>query len=275
MYHKLMKIFRNLLLAVSGLIFMQCEKVIHVDLETLAPRLVVDASIDWEKGTAGNTQTIRLTTTTGYYDNEVPAVSGADVVVTAGSKTFTFAEVPGTGRYVCTNFEPVTGETYALSINYNGRNYTASETLVSTPELTRIEQSSDAGFDGDEIEVRYYFQDDGTGDNYYMSSVTASFVKFPVYTVDSDERSQGNEMYLVFGHEDTVPGDELTIRLYGISSRYFNYMSRLLEATATGGPFPTIPAGVRGNIINQTDKDDYALGYFRVSEVAAVKYKAK
>ncbi|MBA4058350.1 MAG: DUF4249 domain-containing protein [Marivirga sp.] len=267
-----MKLFRQFILVFSGLFFMQCEEVIHLELDTLAPKLVVDASIDWQKGTAGNRQTVTLTTTTDYYTGEVPVVSGATVVVATGNKTFAFAEVPGTGRYVCTDFEPAIGEIYTLAISYNGQNYTASETFVSTPDLQRIEQINDGGFDGDEIEVFCYFQDDGSVDNFYMSSVQAPFIKFPIYTIDSDERSQGNEMYLKFEHEDTDHGNVLDIRLSGISSRYHSYMSRLLEATATGGPFPTTPAGVRGNIINQTDKENYALGYFRLSEVITVNY---
>jgi hypothetical protein len=267
-----MKLFRQLILAISGLLFMQCEKVIDLDLDTLPARLVVDASIDWEKGTAGSTQTIKLTTTTGYYDSEVPVVSGATVVVATSNKMFEFAEVPETGHYVCTDFEPVLGETYTLTITYSGQSYKASEMLVSTPELNRIEQINDAGFDGDEIEIKYYFQDDASKDNYYMSSVEAPFIEYPIYVIDSDERSQGNEMYLTFGHEDTAKGDELAIRFYGISSRYHSYMSRLLEATAGGGPFPTIPAAVRGNIVNQTDNSNYALGYFRLSEGTVVNY---
>jgi hypothetical protein len=272
-----MKLFKQLFLAICALILMQCEDVIDVDLDTIAPKLVIDASIDWEKGTAGNTQTIKLTTTSGYYDSEVPVVSGATVTVTTSSKAFEFAEVPGTGQYVCTDFEPVIGETYTLTIGYSGQRYTASETLVTAPELgDRVEQNNDGGFGGDEIEVKYYFQDNGSEDNFYMSSVQAPFVKFPVYTIDSDERSQGNLMFLVFGHEDTAQGDVLAIRLYGISERYFSYMTRLLEATGSGpmgdGPFTTIPAGVKGNIVNQNDKANYALGYFRLSEVVNINY---
>jgi hypothetical protein len=267
-----MKLFRQFILVISGFIFMQCEKVIDLELDTIPPKLVVDASIDWEKGTAGSTQTIKLTTTTGYYSSEVPKVSGATVVVTAPGKTFTFVEVSGTGQYVCTDFEPVIGETYTLMINYGGQEYTASETLVTTPDLERIEQLNNAGFDGDEIELKYYFQDDGATDNFYMSSVAAPFMKYPLLTIDSDERSQGNEMSLTFGHEDTAQGDDIVIQLSGISSRYHSYMSRLLEATAGGGPFPTIPATVRGNLVNETDKTNYALGYFRLSEVITTNY---
>jgi hypothetical protein len=273
-----MKIFRQLILAFSAFLLMRCEEVINVDLNTISPTLVVDASIDWEKGTTGDTQTIKLTTTSDYYADEVPAVSGAIVKITNNNdKDFTFAEVPGTGQYTCTNFEPVAGETYTLTINYDGQSYTSLETLVTVPALKdNIEQINDVGFAGDEIEFKYFFQDNGSEENFYMSSVQAPFIKFPMYTVESDKMSQGNEMFLTFSHEDIAVGDLMTIRLYGISERYFGYMTRLLEATGRGplgdGPFTTTPAAVKGNIINQTNKANYALGYFRLSEVVTRNY---
>jgi Domain of unknown function (DUF4249) len=269
-----MKMFRQFILATFALLLMQCEEVIHVDLDTVDPKLVIDASIDWEKGTAGNTQTIKITTTSGYYDTESPTVSGATVTVTTSSKDFVFSEGPETGQYTCTDFEPVIGESYTLTIGYNGQTYTASETLISTPDMEdQIDQINNGGFGGDEIEVKFYFQDDGSQNNFYMSSVQASFAKFPIYTVDSDERTQGNLTNLVFSHEDTAQGDILAIRLSGISERYFNYMTRLLEATGTGGgPFSTTPAAVRGNIVNQTNKANYALGYFRLSQRVTRNY---
>jgi len=44
---------------------------------------------------------------------------------------------------------------------------------------------------------------------------------------------------------------------------------------ATGdsnGPFPPTPTAVKGNIINQTNKANYSLGYFRLSEVSMRNY---
>jgi hypothetical protein len=83
-------------------------------------------------------------------------------------------------------------------------------------------------------------------------------------------------MFLTFSHEDIAVGDLMTIRLFGISERYFGYMTRLLEATGRGplgdGPFTTTPAAVKGNVINQTNKTNYALGYFRLSEVVTRNY---
>ena len=64
---KNIKLFIVLLIASFSVI--SCEEVVNVDLDTAAPKLVIDASIKWEKGTTGNVQKIKLTTTTDYYSN--------------------------------------------------------------------------------------------------------------------------------------------------------------------------------------------------------------
>ena len=60
-----------------------CEEVVDVDVPNADPRLVIEANIDWEKGTAGNVQTILLSKTTAYFsDNTNVPVIGAIVSVT-------------------------------------------------------------------------------------------------------------------------------------------------------------------------------------------------
>ena len=61
----------------------------------------------------------------------------------------------------------------------------------------------------------------------------------------------------------------VTIRNYGISEQFYNYMFILLQQNSEegGGPFETQPATVRGNCINQTNSKNYPLGYFRLSQV--------
>lgn len=266
------------MLILAAIPLVQCEKVVDIDLSTMDPKLVIDASIDWERGTTGGTQTIKLTTTSGYYDSVVPLVSGAIVVITNSvGKAFDFIEVPGTGQYTCTDFEPVGGELYTLTINYNGQRYTSSEKLVLGAGLEdNIDQDNAGGFGGDEIEVKYYFWDNASETNFYLTGIQAPFIKYPTYMVDSDQFTQGNQMFQTYSHADLAKGDLLTIRLCGISKRYYDYMIRLLEATGKGamgdGPFTTIPAAVKGNILNETNKANYALGFFRLSEVVTREY---
>ena len=270
---KLLNIIMSIVIMFS---ITSCEDVIdNVDLDTAAPRLVIDASIDWEKNTAGNEQKIKLTTTTGYYDSQFPTVSGATVtVINAVNTTFEFVEVQGSGEYVCNNFEPVIGQTYTLNINLNGETYTATETLIATPNIgDTIEQNNEGGMAGDEVEITYYYQDDGTRTDYYLYGIIDSHIAFPQYEVEDDDDIQGNLIPVYYSNEDLVPGDVINIKLYGISKRCFDYFSKLLPASGNDtSPFPTVPNPVRGNIINQTNGANYPYGYFRLSEVATKNY---
>nr|WP_322626173.1 DUF4249 family protein [uncultured Flavobacterium sp.] len=265
-----MSIYKKILMIIIGFSIISCEDVIDVNLKTAAPRLVIDASINWVKGTPGNEQKIVLSTTTGYYSPTFPTVSGADITVTNSTGAiFTFTETTNTGEYACTNFEPVLGETYQMTILLNGETYTATETLTAAPDIMEnIEQDNDGGMGGDEIEITFYYQDDPAVVNYYLFGVTSPAVAYPLYEVENDENSQGNVVPEFYSHEDLKPGDVVNISLYGISKQYYDYMHKLIIASgADAGPWPTTPSAVRGNIVNQTDFQNFAFGYFRLAEV--------
>lgn len=265
-----------IILLFTGSFFTSCEDVVNVDLDTAPPRLVIDASLDWEKGTDGNIQTIKLTTTTGYYNDEIPVVSGATIYITNSQNTvFDFIENPGTGEYTCTNFIPQLNETYTLTVINNGETYTATETMIAVPEITSVEQNDEGGFFGEDIEVRFYYQDSALENNHYMIRFNTSFLSFPDYNVRSDKYFEGNEMYGIFSDEDLKANDILEIKLYGISEKYYNYMNIILPIINGGsgsGPFQTIPVNARGNLVNQINNNNYALGYFRLSEVVTLNY---
>ena len=255
-------------------ISISCEDVIDVDLNKSEPKLVIDASIKWEKGTTGETQTIRLTTTGDYFNNTVPVVNGAIVTVTNSSNTvFNFTEDGITGNYICTNFNPVINETYTLLVISNGQTYTATDKLYPVPIITTIEQDLN-GITGNEIELKFNFQDNGAEENFYMEEYKVPFRPFPLLGVFNDEFTNGNEMFSLIIEEDLAAGQNINFTLHGISERYHNYMNILIGISGglSNGPFSTPPATVRGNIINQTNSSDYPLGYFRISEVDVRNY---
>jgi hypothetical protein len=273
-----MKVLQKIIILCLALFVAGCEKAINVPLKTAEPRLVIDASIDWIKNTAGNEQKIVLSTTTGYYSSEFPSVSGALVTVTNASNTvFNFVETAGTGQYVCQNFLPVIGQAYHLKIVLNGETYTASETFTPVPKIEdHIDQNDKGGEMGDEVEVTFSYKDDANQENFYLNSITQPHSPFPELEVEDDEHTNGNLMQESFSHEDLKPGDQLNIKLYGISKSYYNYMFKLILATGNdGNPFAATPSAVRGNIINQTNSNNYAFGYFRLAEVDTRSYKIK
>lgn len=252
--------------------FVSCEDVVDVPLKTAPPKLVIDAAIKWEKGTSGNEQKIRLTTTTGFYDTAIPKVSGATVFITSSNNTvFNFTEDQGPGEYICDNFVPVINDTYTLTVVYNGETYTASEKLYASPAIESIEQGI---FSGDEIQVKFFYHDNGDEDNFYLIGFKNGQITFPEYGAASDEFFQGNEMFGFYTDEDLKTNDILSLSLQGISERYYNYMNKLLNIAGTDGvnPFASPPATLRGNISNLSNPVNYPLGYFNLGETDTDSY---
>nr|WP_294785086.1 DUF4249 domain-containing protein [uncultured Flavobacterium sp.] len=259
----------------TSIFFTACEDVVDVDLDTAPPKLVIEAAINWQKGSTGKQQVIKLTTTTGYFDDLIPIVTGAVVYVkNSKNEKFNFVDLNKSGRYVCNNFKAEINEQYILTVINAGSTYTATETLKSVAPITRIEQKNDGGFTGKDIEIKSYFTDPGDEENYYLFKYTYAKKVTSNFYVSEDKFYQGNEIFSTTDDEDLKAGDEIEVTHYGISKTYFNYMNILVSIAGTnvGGPFQSPPATVRGNIINTTDKNNFPLGYFSLSETDTKKY---
>ena len=265
-----------LLLLIFVLGMSSCEEVIDVDLNTAAPRLVIDAALKWQKGTDGAIQKIKLSTTTGYFDQSIPKVSGATVFVTnTDGVVFNFVEtVSNSGEYICTDFVPVLNATYTLTVVQDEVTYTATETLKPVSPIDKIEQRNDGGFAGDNIEIKFFYTDNALTDDFYLFRAKLSSYEIPNYGVSSDEFYQGNQIFGLYSNEDIKSGDELELTLSGISEGYFNYLQVLLSIAGSSGgsPFQSPPATVRGNIINTVNEDNYVLGFFSLSEIDHITY---
>ena len=257
------------------LIFFSCEKVIDVNLATAEPRLVVEASINWLAASGGNEQSIKLSTTTSYFSNVIPAVSGAIVTITnSTNQVFTFLEVDTAGTYQCINFIPIVNERYTLNVIYLGETYISIEKLLDTPTITRVEQNNEGGILGNEIEVKFFYNDIENEINNYFLKINDPYKVIPEYGVLEDRFFQNNEMFGLYFSEDLKTGDILKFTLTGITQNYYNYMNILLAQTgaSSAGPFSTPTSTVRGNIVNQTNFDNFALGYFRLSKTEIKEY---
>ena len=270
-----MKKLHLFLVIISAIVVTSCEKVIDVDLNTMAPKLVIDASIKWQKGTLGNQQTIKLSTTTSYYSSQIPTVSGATVFITdPTNNVFNFVETAGTGNYNCSNFAPVLNGNYVLTVVSNGETYTATETLKPVPPIDSIAQLDDTGFSGKDTEIKTFYTDNGTTNDYYLFKFKPSFTAIPIYFLQDDRNFQGNQIFGLYRSEDLKSGQNFEVTLSGISKQYYNYMRILVSiaGNSSGSPFQSPSATVRGNIINTTTEANYPLGYFSLSEQSNKNY---
>jgi hypothetical protein len=270
-----MKITKYIALIVTTLFFISCEEVIDVDLNTAPPRLVIDAAINWQKGTTGADQKIILSTTTGFYSNVIPKVSGATVSVKSNANlNYVFTEVPNTGEYKCATFKPILGETYTLTVIYKGETYTATDTMQGVSPIESVTQKSNGGFSSKDYEIEVTYKDP-LAKNFYMAKFFPDIYKVPSYSIIKDEFTNGNLKKWLFSDPDLKVGSVIAITHYGISEPYYSYMNKIISISSTSGggsPFQTPPATVRGNIINQKNIDNYALGFFSLSEIDVRNY---
>lgn len=251
-------------------IFSSCEDVIDVELNDALPRLVVEANLNvWENG--ASQASVRLTTSAPFFNNGVPFITDAIVTVNDENGTVYPFTYSNNGFYTA-NLVPQLNIEYTLSIIYKDETYTATETLYTVSPLEFVEQRDDGGFTGEDIELKAFFTDPVGERNFYFFEGISE--RGDVLDVYNDEFFDGNTIFGYYLVEDLAPGDEVQFNIYGVSEAYYNFMFILLQQTSDqgGGPFETQPATVRGNIVNQTNPDNYPLGYFRVSEVSTLNY---
>ncbi|MEM1001623.1 MAG: DUF4249 domain-containing protein [Bacteroidota bacterium] len=264
----------NVILFISCLLN-SCTDVVEVDVPDGGSRLVVEASISWEKGTSGETQIIKLKES-NTFANAAPStpVTGASVVVTKEEDGLQFIfEDQNNGDYITTDFVPEIDETYTLEILYNNQTYSATETLRSVTEINRIEQTLEGAGDEEEIQIKVFFDDPVDIDNYYLGEFNSSVNPLLTLSALSDQFTDGNENFIEFDNEELVTGAVVDISIYGISEAYYNYIDILIaQSGENDGPFQTTPVQLKGNCINVNNPDEEVLGYFRLCEVSRTSY---
>lgn len=277
-----MKTYYNIIALLLVISFTSCEDVVDVDVQTAPARLTIEASLDWEKGTQGNNQMIKLSTSTPFFDTTTnTAVTGASVQVTNNSNgaVFVFAD-QNNGQYTTTEFVPILNQSYTLEVLYDGEEYSATETLMSVADIKEVTQSTEDGFDDEALEVNVIFDDPNQEGNYYLFRFKKQGDLLSELESLSDEFVNGNEISWYYEKEDDdeddseefMPGDIVDISLFGISEAYYNYISILIDQSDGGGLFSATPVALKGNCINLTNPENYANGYFRLTEVVNRRY---
>ena len=263
-----------ILILLSAIFCISCEDVIDVDLETSDPRLVIEATVNVEEnGTVS--AIVKLSETAPFFDNVIPPVTDAIVTITSeNGEVFNFPHV-GEGVYT-SDFIPVLETAYTLEVVHNNETYTATESLNTVVPLEdEVEQENDGGFTGEEIELTAFFTDPQGVDNFYLIEILVDDSQTDEgIEAFSDEFFDGNTIPIFYVNEILEPGVTVTFNLFGVDEEFFNFMTILLQQIEDGGggPFETQPATVRGNMINQTNPNNFPLGYFRISEKSTIIY---
>lgn len=267
------------LLIIGIAVLSSCEDVVDIDTPTGETRLNIDAHfrVFTQEEPIRATGQVVITETVNFFDENIPTVSGAIVTITERNtnNVYTLIEsVTESGVYenndllFLNNFTAI----FDLQIEVDGETHTASSQPMRSAPIIDIQQGDLEIFGEEDLEIITTITDGPNTVNYYLLDYG-----FALYEPLSDEFFNGNdfEFSFLYTEDDEVnlqAGDVITVTNNGIDEQFFTYMELLLEQSGEGGLFSSPPATVRGNIVNTQNPDNYAFGYFRISEAFSMDY---
>ncbi|OQP66543.1 hypothetical protein A3860_13765 [Niastella vici] len=257
-----MKKIRNTYLLLS-LLVIACNKN-NTASTTFNYDLIVEGGIN----TLNERQYIRLTKPAGLAELSVKPVNGAAVSVFDGSNDITFTEIGNSGVYTAIlNNNNNYGEPYTLHINYQGKQYQATDVLTGVVPIdsSYIPLTIQQGSDFTITIPRHIF-----GVSFAQQWLIMS-------QGNSWDPSQFNAKYNysyshVFGTPNALNpltqqknilhaglNDSLIIYKFSLSSAYSTYLYNVFQETDWKGLLSSTPANVHGNISGNANGYFYAI----------------
>ncbi len=265
-----MKKHISTLIIIIAFLLTQCTEKINLDLDSTYERVVIEGYLTDEF----KSHQIKITNSADYFVNKAAdPISGANVTISDGTNTLTLSEVEP-GIYETDPISGVIGNTYTLSIDIEGTNYSASSYMYSCPPidslsfiLNKLKKNIDSEEKEDYLEVLIYAQEPGDEVNHYAwkayrndtlvtDTLREVFFSDDVFINGSYVNGVGVQFI-----EGTI-NDTITLEMLSITEEYYDFMLKvMLETDWDGGPFDGPPANFYGNISND------ALGFFAVYSI--------
>jgi len=270
---------RSIIIILSVLFLVACEKDIKIEPAQNQPKMVVDAEIE-----NGQTPIVVLSTSLNYFSTIDTAslfasfIKDAKVQINNGTKTVTLQvnelRFPQGGRYVFYTTplnDPMigeTGKTYQLSIEYAGQQYQSTTTI---PLITKTIDSlwtkrvaNRASTDSFRVLMARIYDPPGLG-NYiryftkvnrqpffpgFNSAFDDAIIDGKTYNIDIDKGVDKNQPFERENYGFFKLGDTVTVKLANIDKASYTFWRTWEFAfQSIGNPFSS-PGVVKGNISN-------------------------
>lgn len=229
-------------------------------------KIVINAWIN----TLDEPQFVQVSETVNYLGSFTPSqISNAIVSIEDEVTTYDLIEREPGFYYLSNDWTPQIGNTYHLSVRYDGKEYTATHQMNPCPDIENLDYDFFETIDSiDWYEAFFSFQEiSGKGDAYYGTSYKKGSLSGDSLTnggfID-DAFIDGEYLSDIYidgaGFQE---GDTAVVELYSIGLETANYLQDIETEIYRGSPFDPPPANVRTNLTGG------AVGYFIVSDAKA------
>ena len=274
------------------MILTSCEDKIDIKIDEGTSQLAVDAFIT-DQPVA---QKIRLTKTSGYFDNSAsPAALGATVKITdkINGKIYNFIDGNSSGNYIWTpgsnDTLGVIGDEYILSITYSGEQFTSTSIMNPAPLVDSITDvykpaNPSAGILVEGYFASFYARDfAGRTDFYWIKTYRNGVVNSNPSNMniawDAAYGPGADGFTFIIPIRDGITpadkpfnlNDSVTVEIHAINEETWNFLSEVRTQTTNGGLFASPPANVRTNIKNVNSSSKVkAVGFFNVGSISVL-----
>ena len=240
-----------------------CEKEIQIDLNSAAPRIVIEGEISDSIDGAR----VRLTKTVNFSSLSVyPPISGATVTISdnVGNIFSLLEKVDEKGVYELPTVKGVGGRVYTLQVVAEGKIYTSTcamplkvplDGLRPIPNTVALQTSNSTDTT---YLIRHVFQDPKGVANSYRAIQTWNGRRDNQIFVQNDNNIDGlvNQRPIFNRDFEIKKGDTVSVELQSISTAIYDYFYSLDESSGNGPGGGTTPTNPVSNLKGG------ALGYF-------------
>lgn len=244
------------------LLFSSCEKVVELDYRGNQSKIIIEGNITNGAGPyfVKITKSINLSE-----DENYPAVDNAMVTISDDAGNREILTPQGNGVYQANTIDGVVGRTYTLTVESEGRSYTAQSTMPQQVTFNAIKvREISIGNDIEYDLIPLYDDPIAKGNNYrFVLSVNAKLIN--QHLIQNDEIKNGlvNTLRLEINDDDLKlkPGDFVTLKMQCIDNSVALYYTTLALIADSGPGGGTTPNNPPSNISNG------ALGVFSAHTV--------
>src|ERR1035437_1466857 len=249
------------------LVFSGCQKVINVDLNEAAPRIVIEGLINDRHVP----YSVTITKSGSYFNQPVlPSVSGADVTITDNAGTTDTLREATPGIYLTSRIRGTPGRTYTLKVISDNREYSGTSTMLSHVNIDSLKlvksefQRFDFGGNNQHeipMEIHCFFKDPDEKNFYRIRVFKNDSINTQNYRLYDDQYTNGNFTELRVSNASV--GNTYRIELLSLDKSTYGYFRTLADLIFTNPFFGSTPANPNSNLSNG------ALGYFGACAISS------
>ena len=240
------------------LLLMGCEEVIDVNLDGAEQKVVVEAVITNLSGDAR----VAISSTNPVNDTATfNGLSGAEVRINGSNGRQYRFEERDKGIYLHERLAAIPGVTYTLTVNLEGKTYTATSTMPQWVRADSVFMTNDFLVNQTLKVANVAFKDDPSPGNAYLFEQYINKKKVDGFYIFNDDYTNGRPniqklFYFPGKYEDGIStGDSVLINFFNIEPQIYKYWFSVLRGS-TGQSGQASPANPVSNMRGG------ALGYF-------------